>query len=566
MHKKFGLFAILFLGLCIFGACENASDINQPGPTKPSEAITSTPANTSTSTPTNTSTPTPTITPTSTPTPLPEVSGKVLGSDDNYIEDALCQIEGDSINITLPYNLDKDALKKLKLELTAIGGNNVTATEKYALDFSLGQRDGGNIDFIFDDSLTFNYKVSASRKNYGVEVLEVFTENEAKITTTLTYVNSVMLLNNEGISAKIKGRGNSSWDMLPKKAYRLKFNDKTEVFGMNDNKDWVLVCNYVDGSLIRNAVACDIKNVFTNLTWAPDFRFTDLYLNDKYMGLYTINEKIEDAKSKINIGKTQYDENGNVTDMGFILEYGWDRGDGNNNTGDISGKDYFKDPFSRTVNIKEPEITKAYSKEYYYVENYYKNCIKAAKDLKGYEELIDVDAWIDWLLFNEFTFNTEDCFFRSLFVHKTVGGKLMPGPIWDYDTAFGNYIDDIPNYDGWIVKDGVIKGASGSNFIAYLLKDKAFQQKVKDRWREIRDELLEVSFASVKNRGEEIRIAQANNYAVWPEVFTDPRFTSTALISGTRTYDGQLDWLYWFLEKRFNWMDERLSSDTYMFY
>ena len=46
-------------------------------------------------------------------------------------------------------------------------------------------------------------------------------------------------------SAGIRGRGNSTWG-LPKKPYRIKFDEKVSVFGEAKNKSWVLLALYGD--------------------------------------------------------------------------------------------------------------------------------------------------------------------------------------------------------------------------------------------------------------------------------------------------------------------------------
>ena len=48
------------------------------------------------------------------------------------------------------------------------------------------------------------------------------------------------------------GRGNSIVDM-PKSLYKIKFNKKSGLF--ESSKQWVLLANYADKSLVRNEVA-----------------------------------------------------------------------------------------------------------------------------------------------------------------------------------------------------------------------------------------------------------------------------------------------------------------------
>ena len=45
---------------------------------------------------------------------------------------------------------------------------------------------------------------------------------------------------------KIRGRGNSTWSYFPKKPYRIKLDEKSEVLGLKSDKDWIVLANYND--------------------------------------------------------------------------------------------------------------------------------------------------------------------------------------------------------------------------------------------------------------------------------------------------------------------------------
>lgn len=58
----------------------------------------------------------------------------------------------------------------------------------------------------------------------------------------------------------IRGRGNSTWGMA-KKPYRIKFDSKTRLLNLNAKaKSWVLLANYADKTLMRNAVAFEVSS------------------------------------------------------------------------------------------------------------------------------------------------------------------------------------------------------------------------------------------------------------------------------------------------------------------
>jgi hypothetical protein len=63
----------------------------------------------------------------------------------------------------------------------------------------------------------------------------------------------------------------------PKKPYRLKLTDKQSLLGMPSSKDWVLLANYSDKTLLRNAAALDL-GARMGFPWTPRSAFVEVYL------------------------------------------------------------------------------------------------------------------------------------------------------------------------------------------------------------------------------------------------------------------------------------------------
>ena len=114
--------------------------------------------------------------------------------------------------------------------------------------------------------------------------------------------------------ARIKGRGNSSWNW-PKKPYKIKLDTKETLLSDKDTlsrllpeKDWILLSDYQDGVHLLNSVAFLIGRMlempFTN-TIIP----VEVTLNGTYLGLYGLTEQVEIKKNRVNLG-----------DMGILLE------------------------------------------------------------------------------------------------------------------------------------------------------------------------------------------------------------------------------------------------------
>lgn len=97
----------------------------------------------------------------------------------------------------------------------------------------------------------------------------------------------------------IRGRGNTTWDM-PKKPYKLKFDEKVSIFGLPADKEWVLLANYADKSLLRNVVAMKLSEI-VKMEWTPAMLPVEVYLNDKYLGCYTFSEHKKVSKDRVNL-------------------------------------------------------------------------------------------------------------------------------------------------------------------------------------------------------------------------------------------------------------------------
>ncbi|HSQ47134.1 MAG TPA: CotH kinase family protein, partial [Lutibacter sp.] len=146
----------------------------------------------------------------------------------------------------------------------------------------------------------------------------------------------------------IRGRGNSTWGLHPKKPYQLKFDSKTEMLGMPKDKKWIFLAEYSDKTMLRNVAAFEM-GYLSKLEWTPKSVYTEVYLNNQYQGTYCISQKVEAGSNRVVLGST-----------GYLLEIDQldrlDPGDAYFRTNDF------------LINIKEPELT-IDSNEYNYVKN-----------------------------------------------------------------------------------------------------------------------------------------------------------------------------------------------------
>ncbi len=367
----------------------------------------------------------------------------------------------------------------------------------------------------------------------SLPVIFIYTENSEDIASKEEYIQGTMSVNGIGLfedvsgDMKIRGRGHSTWFLHPKKPYQLKFDDKTEVLGMPADKKWIFLAEYSDKSLLRNSLAFEM-GYLSNLEWTPKCEFSEVFINDAYVGTYNITQKVEEGENRVNIGEN-----------GFLCEI---------DTPDHLGDDVFFSSSRFTIQVKEPEISTG-DAEYEYIKNHiiqfeatlYSGDFK--DPVNGYRKYIDVASFVDWYLINEIAKNVDSRDYSSMYFHHVPGEKIIMGPLWDFDLGFGNVDYADSRYpEGFWVKD--------HQWFGRLFEDPYFVERVKERfafYRENTTYLLQL----VEQKAKYLKYASAENDDRWnlfgTYVWPNPVFYDT--------YNEEVDHLKnWFIA-RMNWLD-----------
>ena len=103
----------------------------------------------------------------------------------------------------------------------------------------------------------------------------------------------------DGTASEIKSRGNATWTYL-KKAYQIKLDAKTDLFGMGKAKTWILLANYTDQSMLHNALGFTLGDAL-ELDYNIDYRFVNLYVDGEYRGMYMLCEKVQIGDNRVEI-------------------------------------------------------------------------------------------------------------------------------------------------------------------------------------------------------------------------------------------------------------------------
>lgn len=352
------------------------------------------------------------------------------------------------------------------------------------------------------------------------------------------------------VTGRIRGRGNSTWNW-DKKPYKIKLDEAASLLGLDEDRDWILLANYADKSLIRNTVAYEMGRVLDNLFWTPTQYPVDLFINGVYQGVYGLGEHMEVDEGRVDL------EEGSDVNTDYFIEIG-----GMALTGDELNKDYFHTAGSlvRFAAFKSPDADHITNAQKAYITDYFQRAELTIKRGEGYEEYIDVDSFVDWIIIHELCYNVDSCFRRSCFMVKEKDGKLKMGPIWDFDLAFGNFSRDKQEYDNLITPgDDAEDAYIAYNWCTYLLKDPEFCARLYKRWQEVRDDLLNTADITITTYSNLLDGSQQENFKVW-QIWDIRTGYQSKWCMQANTYEKQIQYLRDFLTKRAAWMDENLPG------
>jgi len=373
----------------------------------------------------------------------------------------------------------------------------------------------------------------------GLPVLFIYTDNKEPIASKDNYVNGTIFFDGAGefenltAPMRIKGRGNSTWSM-PKKPYRIKFDEKQSMAGFPANKDWVLLANYADKTSLRTEVAFNISRN-TSLEYTPRTQHVEVFINDVYNGTYVLTEQLKIGKDRIN-----------VTDDGYLLEV--------DQLSRLDEGDVYFTTDRILLNIKDPDV-ELNSERYNWIRDFViaaENALYGVnfKDPQnGYAKYIDVGSFVDWYLVNEITKNNDAKFFSSCYMNITPGGKLKMGPVWDYDIALGN-VNYNNNYDptGFWIKN--------SKWISRLFEDPAFVELVKERYNNLRGIILNNIIAELNQDASYLSWSMIENNNKWGTLYTYT-WPNNAIWG---SYNNEIQYLKTWLSQRISWLDKAIND------
>ncbi|MCX7427381.1 MAG: CotH kinase family protein, partial [Planctomycetia bacterium] len=417
--------------------------------------------------------------------------------------------------------------------------------------------------------------------NLPLVVIDTFGQTVWNVNTDVPFVSSASLFIEPGVDGRaaltdaaafcgptgVKCRG---WTATVTKRNFEKWNYALETWneqgddlavsllGLPEESNWVLLGPYTDKTLMRDYLAYKWSSDMGE--YAPRTQYFELYRNmdggtigqEDYCGVYVLVEKIKPGQNRVDIEKLDPTDN-TLPDITGGYIFAKDRTEYESTfTTTHSGTWVNVYPGKNELTVTQKNYLTAYVNE---VETVLWGA-NFADPVNGYAKYIDVDSFIDSFISVELAKNV-DGYGLSSYFYKDRNGKLVAGPVWDYNLTMANaWYGGTWNPAGW-----KYAGSSDTQcpFYNRLFQDPNFVQAVADRWTELRRDILsdERLMQDVDDTAAYLDEAQQRNYeryddvlgtCVWPEFYIG------------QTYEDEMDILRMWLHDRLAWIDSQFLA------
>ena len=376
---------------------------------------------------------------------------------------------------------------------------------------------GTDADASVELTSSLNSKNSSSKKAYpdsfkpndkeypyaNIPRIVIETENRTKIKDRETEIPAKLQIwgkkeaESEIVDLTIRGRGNSSWLYMPKKSYKIEFVKKQSMLGMPKDKDWALISNYADKTLMKNYLMYNLSAKL-GAFYSPRCEFAELYLNGEYLGVYLLTETIKIGKNRVDIPENddsylveidgKYKKNEQVVFSDIITT--------------SLGKNSFR--IHEPKNASENVLLK--------IEDHIKSLETFIKKIEPntdnkVEQWVNIDDYLKFYWVQEFSKNPDATFSTSVYFVWENNNPIKMGPVWDFDISFGGHNDSTKiSPEDWYIKNAC--------WNAYLFKDSVLNRTRRDFWMENKNR-FEQTVNIVDSLYILLKPAAKNNFKKW---------------------------------------------------
>ncbi len=364
----------------------------------------------------------------------------------------------------------------------------------------------------FDDMCSQKDKPIVNIFTYdGEDVLSKEIYNDAVI--DILNCDEALRLTAEG---GVKVRGNSSAEGH-EKPYRIKFTEPQNMLGLNEGmeyKSWVLLKS--NWNLIADYLALKLaEEIFQGKYYSSDCTFVNVYINQRYKGLYLLCEQNQAAEGRVEIYEPAKDET--RTDVGYFLEI--DHYAGLDPTEPYFTLDYDNIELTDFVGTTRKVVSDSYTiksdtfsdEQRQFIAKYTEGVFKivyeavengallkfdenynivAADDAyaspkEAVEAVMDLDSVVNMLILEELVHNYdvgEGSFFMAVdFSESGIYDRLTFLAPWDFNWGYEGEADGY--YYGGAFQEPTYDGRDRTNiWLTLLMKADWFQAMVKEKW------------------------------------------------------------------------------------
>ena len=372
--------------------------------------------------------------------------------------------------------------------------------------------------------------------DWSMEEGDSFMVYNADGTSALTDKNGAVVT--DPVLSSTRVRGNVTQQM-PKKPFAVKLDKKHGMLGMPAHKRWVLLANWKDRTLMRNAVAFGIADVFQNtlsggMEWNPSGQFVELVYNGVHVGTYYLCEQIKIDGNRLDINEPLDDEDNPYTGDPEVFGYLMESDDGYDEAWKFTTANYV--PFLLKDDANADMLTYAQNFVRGIEDQLYNGSYSAA-----YEKM-DLASFVDFWLIQELMMNSETSHPKSCYSYIN-NGKMYAGPLWDFDWntlpvsssysengyAFGeSMLEDAVASTGWFSSYKCYHKKSGypsapdnegdKTYLWYpmLVKDATFKALAAERWNAVKGAVQAYVDTQIPIMEAQIAASEAENNKMWP--------------------------------------------------
>ncbi len=357
----------------------------------------------------------------------------------------------------------------------------ITSKNPRLKNVTINVNDGYAIDYYVIDGVRYDKRIITWRNVNADTTIVVYAKHVLNdlpiisidtggksIKSKINYTTMTFDIDNcQGELSNIEGgirlRGNSTIG-FPKKAYRLKFDKKQSLFGLEKSKSWVLLADYIDPSALHNHAALTLGKEMPGLAFTPTPTKVNLYLNGVYQGMYTLCEQVQENEGRMNIELPKI-----TKDMNKFSDYNWFVSLDYNcpTSGLVENESYLAFPghgnkYLDTMyfELKYPEKDAFPSeKQFKWFLEELRDCLEElltdfeTKNVKNIKKKTNVNSLIDYVIIDEITGQEDhDEWHKSFNIYYThtsknpqENNKINFGPIWDYDWCLNAPWTGLPN-------------------------------------------------------------------------------------------------------------------------